>query len=134
MIQAIRSAEESYLAENHGYLNVSTGNGGVSWYPNLTPNANRYAWVQPGHVDYARWQALSAPVNKSVIFGFLVNAGEPGSAVPGLQLAANPGFPNPMTLGWYVIQARSDANGNGVYAGYAASSRNGEIFVENEGE
>ena len=134
IIQAIRSAEEAYSAENHGYLNVSTASGGTSWYPNPTPNTIRYAWVQDGHADYARWRALAPSVNRSVLFGYLVNAGEAGTSIPTLKLAAPPTFPSPMTLGWYTIQARGDVNGNSVFAQYAATSINGELMVENEGE
>src|SRR3954466_2215619 len=46
VMQAIRSAEEAYLAENHVYLNVSVVSGGTSWYPNTTPNQSVYAWPQ----------------------------------------------------------------------------------------
>ncbi len=74
VIQAIRAAEEAYAAENHIYLNVSTANGGKSWYPYATPKT-RSAWVHSTHPDYAAgWQALAAPVNRSVLFGYLVNA------------------------------------------------------------
>src|SRR5262245_7311016 len=68
VIQAIRSAQEAYAAENHIYLNVSTASGGVSWYPNTTPNTTRYAWVHDGHPDYARWRALAPSVNRPVLF------------------------------------------------------------------
>jgi len=140
VIQAIRAAEEAYAAENHVYLNVSTASGGTSWYPNTTPNTTRYAWVQDGHADYTGpdkkggWRALAPSVNRSVLFGYLVNAGEAGTIVPELQLAAKPTFPSPMVVSWYVIQARGDVNGNGVFAQYAASNLNGELFIENEGE
>jgi prepilin-type N-terminal cleavage/methylation domain-containing protein len=140
VIQAIRAAEEAYAAENHVYLNVSTASGGTSWYPNTTPNTTRYAWVQDTHPDYkgpdekGGWRALAPSVNRSVLFGYLVNAGDVGTSVPQLQLATPHAFPSPMILGWYTIQARGDVNGNGVFAQYAASSMNGELFIENEGE
>jgi len=134
VIEAIRSAQESYSAENHVYLNVSTASGGLAWYPNPTPGPTRFAWQQPGHVDYARWRALAPPVNRSVLFGYLVNAGEAGTKIPDLQLAAPPTFASPMPIAWYTIQARGDVNGNNITAKYAASSVNGEVVVENEGE
>jgi len=134
VIQAIRAAEEAYAAENHVYLNVSTDSGGTSWYPNLTPNTTRYAWVQDTHADYPRWRALAPSVNRPVLFGYLVNAGEAGDIVPGLQLKAPPTFPKPMIVPWYTIQAKGDVNGNGIFAQYAAASLNGELVVEGEGE
>lgn len=131
VIQALRSAEEAYAAENHVYLNVSTG---TNWYPRV-PTTNRSSWVNDSHADYASgWKALAPSVNRSVIFGYLVYAGGAGTNVPPLQLTSNPGFPTPMTLNWYVIQAKGDADGNNLFALYAASSMNGELVIENEGE
>jgi prepilin-type N-terminal cleavage/methylation domain-containing protein len=134
IIQAIRAAQEAYAAENHVYLNVSQANDGGSWYPNLTPNKTYFAWGQPGHPDYTRWQALAPAVNRAVLFGYLVNAGEPGSTITVLQLADKPTFPSPMALGWYTIQARGDTDGNGVNATYAATSLNGELSIENQND
>jgi prepilin-type N-terminal cleavage/methylation domain-containing protein len=134
VIQAIRAGEEAYAAENHVYFDVSTASGGALWYPNTTPSTTRYAWVQPSHLDYPRWRELAPSVNRPVIFGYLVNAGEAGTNVPPLQLKTQPAFPAPMVLGWYVIQARGDANGDRIFATYAASSMNGELSIENEGE
>ena len=73
-------------------------------------------------------------MNRSVLFGYLVNAGEAGSNVPDLQQKAPPAFPSPMIQGWYTIQASGDVNGNGIFARYAASSMNAELLIENEGE
>ncbi len=39
-----------------------------------------------------------------------------------------------MVLGWYVIQASGDVNGNGISAKYVASNLNSELLIENEGE
>lgn len=133
VIQAIRSAQESYFAENHVYLNVSTTAGGQSWYPNLTLDTKRYAWVQDGHPDYQRWRALAPSINRPVLFGYLVNAGLSGDPMPdAIPLALRSG--SPLVNGWYTIQARGDANGNKLYAQYAASSVNSEIVIDNEGE
>ena len=135
VISAIRVAEEAYAAENHIYLNVSIASGGTSWYPNPKPDMTRYAWVQATHDDYKDgWRILAPSINRPVLFGYLVNAGEPGSSVPALQLKSPPTFPTPMIVPWYVIQARGDVNGNSVYAQYAASNANSELVVENEGE
>jgi prepilin-type N-terminal cleavage/methylation domain-containing protein len=132
VIQAIRAAEASYLAENHVYLNVSTG---TNWYPNTSPNTNRFAWSNSSHVDSTRWQQLAPAVNRSVMFGYLVNAGTPGTAMPALQIANSPAsLGQPQPLDWYVIQAKGDTNGDGVPALYAATSLSGEIYVQNEGD
>ena len=136
VIQALRSAEEAYSAENHGYFDVSTTNGGANWYPILVPGTGRSSWVQKAHPDYDKgWRLLAPAVNQPVRFSYLLNAGGPQTNVPALQTGQDdPGFPKPMPLDWYVIQARGDTNGNSVFAMYSASSRNSEIVIKNEGE
>ena len=137
VIQAIRAAEESYLAENHSYLDVSTQDSRKDWYPMVTPSKTRYAWQQPGHVDYNAWQSLAPVVNRPVQFGFLVYAGNAGTAVPGLQIAGAPTFNKP-TDDWYVIQAEGDTDGNGKFAQYVSASASnqaaGQVWSQNEGE
>ena len=137
VIQAVRAAEESYLAENHTYLDVSTQNSRKDWYPMVTPSKTRYAWQQPGHSDAARWQALAPVVNRPVQFGFLVYAGNAGVAVPALQIPGAPAISTP-TDDWYVIQAEGDTDGNGRFAQYmsgsAANQAAGQVWSQNEGE
>jgi len=134
VIQAIRSAEESYMAENHGYLNVSTDNEGKNWYPQTTPSTTRHPFLRSAHADYKRWRQLAPSVNETVMFGYLVNAGAPGTPIPALQTAATPTFLAAQPLDWYVIQASGDVDGNGVFARYASTSLTGEIYIEKEGE
>jgi len=134
VIQAIRGAEESYMAENKVYLNVSTTNGGVSWYPQLVQNKSRSNFAAPSHADYARWAQLGPSVNETVMFGYLVNAGVPGTLIPALQVANAPAFPAAQPVDWYVIQARGDVDANGVFSLYASTSMTGEVYIENEGE
>ncbi|MEP7051815.1 MAG: prepilin-type N-terminal cleavage/methylation domain-containing protein [Pseudomonadota bacterium] len=132
VIQAIRSAEEAYQAENHVYLNVSTG---TNWFPRLVPNQNRVAWGDPDglHPDGANWAALAPSIKRTVLFSYLVNAGIAGVAIPKPEGMADPGFALP-TQNWYLIQATGDTDGDGVFANYASSSMTGEIYGEREGE
>jgi prepilin-type N-terminal cleavage/methylation domain-containing protein len=139
IIQAIRAAEESYLAENHVYLNVSTtkaGNAGdptsFGWYP-ATPGLARAPWKVASGSDYVRWVALAPAVNRSVQFGYVANAGIAGTPRTALATKASPGWATP-TDSWYVIQASGDVNGDGVTAQYAASEATSELYVENEGQ
>jgi prepilin-type N-terminal cleavage/methylation domain-containing protein len=137
VIEAIRSAQEAYRAENHVYLNVSAANGGVAWYPLQTPGQMRTAFtpaLHPSHADATRWQDLAPSVNESVMFAYLTNAGVSGSIMPALQLKASPDLSQPQTLDWYSIQALGDVNGNGVFSHYATTSSTGELVIENEGE
>jgi prepilin-type N-terminal cleavage/methylation domain-containing protein len=131
VIQAIRAAEEGYLAENHTYLNVSTG---TAWYPRA-PTVDRGAWRAPGHQDFAAWMRLAPAVNRSVMYGYLANAGTPGSHMPALQVSNAPDLSQQaQPLDWYLIQASGDVNGNGIFSRYVGTSISGEIYLENEGE
>jgi type IV pilus assembly protein PilA len=134
VIQAIRSAQEAYMAENHAYLDVSTDSEGKNWYPQTTPTTSRYAFIKSAHGDYQRWRRLAPSVNGTVLFGYLVNAGVPGTKIPPLQVSAAPTFLPAQPLDWYVIQASGDVDGNGVFSRYASTSMTGEIYIEKEGE
>ena len=134
-LQGLRAAESMYMSENHGYLNASVVNGGAQWYPQATPSNQRAAWVNPGHPDWAQWQQFGLPLNKTVLFSYLANAGVPNTTMT--HVATD--FKNPpptavQPLDWYVLQARGDTDGNGVYALYFTNSLNGEIYSENDGD
>ena len=137
-IQAIRAAEEAYAAENHVYLNVSTTGGanpesGSNWWPQITPGRGRSSWIAPAsHPDSAAWLLLAPSVNHSVQFSYLANAGVAGKAVTILKTTDAPTLPAP-AQNWYVIQARGDTDGNGVFANYVSTSM-GETYTEREGE
>ncbi len=131
MIQSIRAAEERWRAENQNYLDVSSTM--TSWYPMKTPGEKLYAWAQPSGNDYAKWQLLAPTVAGPVQFGYVVKAGAPFTKPPTLDITDPPVWPT-MNQPWYVIMAEADANGDGTFAKYAASSISDEIYRENEGE
>lgn len=131
VIQGIRSAQERWRSETQTYLNVSTDL--QSWYPMKTPGKTKYHWVQPTGNDYANWKLLAVNVNIPVQFGYATVAGPAGATLPTLATAQKPTWGTPVEP-WYVIQAKADADGDGIAALYAATSITGEIYVENEGE
>ena len=135
ILEAMRAAQGMYMAENHGYLNASSTNGSAAWYPLLIPNTTRSAWRNPNHNDWGKWQLLPMPLNKTVMFGYLCNAGVPNTAMTKLALdfKSPPTLPVPQ-LDWYVLQAKGDTNGDGTFALYATTSLTNEIYIENEGE
>lgn len=131
MIQSIRAAEERWRSENQNYLDVSTSM--TSWYPMDTPGQKIYAWDQPSGNDYQKWQMLAPTVAGPVQFGYAVKAGPPFTTPPKLDITNPPSW-SQMDQPWYVIMAEADADGDGVFAKYAASSLSDEIYRENEGE
>jgi prepilin-type N-terminal cleavage/methylation domain-containing protein len=132
MVGSIRAAEESYRAETLAYLSVSAGF--ATYYPVDAVGRTKNAWDNPSHTDVTRWRQLGARSDGPVYYGYKVAAGTAGGAIPALTgLTSAPVWPAP-TEPWYVIQARGDVDGNGIYSYVAASSYTSEIYVENEGE
>lgn len=127
---AIRIAEESRRAETLQYVDC-----GTVWYPSA-PNGNKWHWINPGHANFACWQALNVINDSPTMFGFIVRAGAPGAVVAVVQggWTDAPTWPGGPNEPWYTIEARGDSDGNGVQSRFVASSFNGEIYVENEHE
>lgn len=133
VIQAIRSAQESYRAERQEYLDVSSS--ATAWYPAATYGNEAIGWAAKygTHVDGARFRALGAPVTHLVRYRYLVDAGGPGVAPPSPAIASVPSFPTP-TEPWYVIQARADADSDGTFSNAFATSLSPAVYLDNEGE
>jgi prepilin-type N-terminal cleavage/methylation domain-containing protein len=130
-ISAIRAAEEAFRAENGIYLDCSGAT--ARWYPMLAPGKVKYEWHQTGHADGARWALLPVTNTSPTQYGFLLNAGTPNTPYPTFQTAQVPTL-TPSPDPWYVIQVKGDIDGNGVAMLGLATSFNGEVYLEREGE
>lgn len=131
MVGAIRAAEESYRAETLTYLDVSAGF--KDYFPTGSVGNMKTGWDASAHGDYTRWRQLGARPDSAVYYGYLVGAGVAGAVPPALHLANKPTWPT-TTEPWYVIEAKGDVDGNGVYSWVAGSSFTGEIYLENQGQ
>ena len=142
MVQSIRAAEERWKAENMRYLNVSTS---ATWYPAKPTGRTKRAFFtsaggcvpDPAPSQDCRWKLLNPTIPGPVQFGYQVNAGAPSEAMTTLDADATPtGWSGWPANGdhWYVIQAIADADGDGVYAKFVASSLRADVFRENDGE
>jgi len=141
MIQSIRAAEERWRGENLTYLDVTrTG----TWYP-ATPTAHtKRAFYNAGacgvplpDTDDCRWKLLNPTAIGPTEFGFMLTAGAPGTTMTEPDAKARPtGWTTWPANGdnWFVVQAIADADGDGVYAKFVASSIRGDVYRENEGE
>jgi type IV pilus assembly protein PilA len=139
MVQSIRAAEERWRSEHMTYLNVSTDPQG--WYP-VDPSvvSNRRTehafYYEPGstaHADANNWLLLRPTTPGPVRFGYLVNAGHPGTAMTVPSGGPSVTWPAPPD-NWYVIQAIGDTDGDGTLSYYRASSLDSEVFTQNHGE
>lgn len=130
MINGIRSAQESYRAETLMYLNVS---GSLdSYYPMTTPSAKKYAWGGGNDAIADRWRILNVTTDGPVMFGYATIAGGPGEVTAsGLAITAD--IPD-ATEPWYIIQAKGDVDGNGVFSHCIATSMSNQLIWDNEGE
>ena len=133
MVGSIRAAEESFRAETLQYLNVTPSF--ATYYPSPTQGAYKTAWdIASPTPESTAWRQLGVRSDGPVYYGYKVAAGTAGGTIPPLTgLTSAPTWPAPTDL-WYVIQARGDVDGNGVYSYVAASSYTSDIYVENEGE
>jgi prepilin-type N-terminal cleavage/methylation domain-containing protein len=125
IIQAIRSAQEARRAETGTYQNCSVSGSGLLWYP-ATPDGTVRAW-KFAHADAARWATLDISRPDGTRFGFLTNAGNPGTTVT-VPATATPIAWGTPTDPWYVIQATG--YGNGTPKLMVAASFNGELYTE----
>lgn len=140
MIQSIRAAEERWKSENLTYLDVSHSD----FYPAVPAGRIKRSFYNAGtcgipipDTDDCRWKLLNPTSIGPVEFGFKVNAGPPGQPMTAPDAKAAPttwaGWStNPEH--WYVIQAIADADNDGVYSKFLASSIRGDVYRENEGE
>lgn len=144
MVAHIRSAEESYRAENTNYLNVSnglapTGNPGTNiLYPAAVPGAFKTQWGAPCTVctNPNAWEWLTIAPANPVWYGYAVIAGSSASP-PTNTIVVNGNSINltPMNgLPWYIIEAMGDTNGDGVFATVYGFSNTNQVMVDHEGE
>jgi len=131
-IAAIRAAEESFRAENGRYLDCSGTT--KKWYPMVEPGKSKYEWHQTGHIDGARWALLPVTDTSPTQYGFLLNAGTPNTAYPtSFETAQDPAL-TPSPDPWYIIQVKGDLDGDKIPMLGLATSFNGEVYLEHEGE
>jgi prepilin-type N-terminal cleavage/methylation domain-containing protein len=147
MVQSIRVAQERWRSENLTYLNVSandsfdpTGTGGV-WFPHTPIGAEgtkRVSFLQAAASfdrQGEKWIMLNPTSNPLVYGGYKTNAGMAIQAMKAPTIVPRGGFTWPASADpWYTIEAIMDADGDGKVASYLASSLNGEIYRQDEGE
>jgi prepilin-type N-terminal cleavage/methylation domain-containing protein len=138
MVSSIRAAQESFRAENGGYLNVSTGLGPGNDYPLLTPGKSKTGWggTCTGCVNTTTgWSALNVSSSAPVIFGYSTIASNTNGVAPN-NLAYRGGALDfsSMATPWYVVEADGDVDGNGIFCNVYGLSGTNQIYINNEAE
>jgi prepilin-type N-terminal cleavage/methylation domain-containing protein len=141
MVSAIRAAQESFRAENGGYLKVSAALGPGYDYPLLTPGKSKTAWggACAGCVNPAvGWSALNVSSSAPLVFGYSTIASDPTNTTtaPANSLPYHGGVLNlsSMLPPWYIVEADGDVDGNGIFCNVYGVSGSNQIYINNEGE
>jgi prepilin-type N-terminal cleavage/methylation domain-containing protein len=141
MVGNIRAAEETFRAENSGYLSVSSNLSTSSLYPSTSPKESFVTgWGLPCGVctSPTAWLALNVQPSGAVMFGYAVMADNSGVAAPpaisvngsATSLASMAGQP------WYVVEAVCDLDNDATTPSttvYGLSATN-HLLLSNEGQ
>jgi prepilin-type N-terminal cleavage/methylation domain-containing protein len=131
VVQAIRAAQERYRSENQVYLAENS----TAWYPTTGVGDKRASFIMADHADYEElWKPLKPTVDRPVGFGYRVNSGLPGDALPDVATTRKFAPGTLVTEPWYVVQAQADADEDGTFCRVVASSMNPEVTIENDAE
>ncbi len=136
MIAHIRSAEESFKAENGTYLNVSGGLDLGNLYPATTPGAFKTAWGGACATCARPWSYLNVAPQAPVAFGYALIADNTGTNAPPNLVVTKSTAPNLSGMTgkpWYIVEAVGDINGDGIYTRIYGFSSSTTLFVDNEG-
>ena len=131
MIRHIRDSQEGYKQDMFGYLNVSKDFNAASYYPN-NPNPGRskmlFAGAGTGQGD---WQTLNVATDGPVTFVYATTAGANSAPTSlGSDITVN-NWPATVNAPWYVIKARADFTGTGVFTVFAAGSFTNDLYSIN---
>lgn len=138
MVANIRAAEESFRAENGGYLDISTNLGPNYDYPAAPPGRQKTAWGGPcGNCGpNGTWAALNIKPSAPVVFGYSLRATNDGTlaAPSGITVNNQPLTMPGLVAPWYFIEADGDTDGDGNFTKVYASSSTSQVFIDREGE
>lgn len=145
MLNNIRSAEETFKAENGGYLNVSVsldvnGTDTSGLYPSTQPAGNfSTGWGAPcGVCSGGTWAALNVNPSGPVRFGYALKAGTTADTPP--DIPVNGTLQNMATMSqsgpWYIAEAVCDVDSDSTTPSTMifATSSNNQLLFNNEGQ
>jgi len=132
MFANIKVAEEAYKDETFQYLGPS-GKTLVDYYPaNNKPGQQKMNFAGGG-TGAKDWQTLAVQGNAPVLFVYALAAGSATDPVPSLGSEITvTNWPATIAAPWYVVKAKADLGGNGVFTVFAASSFSGDLYSAND--
>ena len=119
MIATNKGAQESYRAETLRYLDVSAGNIDT-YFPTSTPNSNKIPWdMSSCTADPCKgFKSLNVKADGPVYYRYSTVAGP----ADGVAHTVGPRTYPIATDPWFVVRAKGDTNGDGVFGMYWSSS------------
>lgn len=137
MVNAIKLAQEQYHAETGSYANVSASLNVGDLYPAATPGAFKTVWGGTCATcsDTNAWKRLPVHASGALLYGYATVSGAVGAALPASPIASVT-FPasSAMTSDWFVVVARGDQDGNGVFATVMGVSWTRDLFTDKDTE
>ncbi len=137
VFNAIRGAQEIYKQDTFVYLDVSDGDYG-NLHPSDTPGAFKRNWAGDGDNPQvsANFRELGVMMDSPVYYTYAAVAGRTGDAIPVPPTDESDSFDFPATSDqpFYIVYAKGDLDGDGVFSYGVATSMNSAVYIENEGE
>jgi len=126
MIGNIKAAQETYKDETFAYLPVS---------PDLTSSSSfSPANPLPGRqkMNFSGWPQLGVNSSGPVLFVYACTAGATGTAPssPGSDITIG-NWPATVPGPWYVVKAKADLRGDGIFTVFVAPSFSGDMYSAN---
>ena len=131
MVQAIRAAQETWKADTMRYLDVSTSL--KSYYPRTVPGPDKVSWNPISANDLQNWRLLDVRGVERVQGVYATVAGLAGGSPSAENFETFDNLPSDYGTPvepWYLIQAKTDADGDGNQVHYLASSFTGEVMIQ----
>ena len=135
MVNAIKVAQEAYHAEVGTYVSIS-GNLDTDLCPaHASGPPTKVPWNSACGTGVNRpWSTLPVNSNGPVLFGYATMSGLAGSLVTfPTGMSATPPATTP-TSDWYVVAAKGDMDGNGVYCTVVGDSLARDLYIDRDGE
>ncbi len=137
MVNAIKLAQEQYHAETGAYANVSASLATGDLYPAATPGAFKTVCGAqcPTCADPDAWKRLPVHTSGALLYGYATVAGAQGAALPATPIAAvTLPAASAMTSDWFIVVAKGDQDGNGVFATVMGVSWTRDLFIDKDTE
>jgi type IV pilus assembly protein PilA len=135
MVNSIKVAQEAYHAEVGTYLSIS-GNLDSDYCPTHAAGPpTKVAWDPTcGTGANKPWSTLPVNSNGPVLFGYATVSGLAGTTMPMPGGMLSTPAPPATTSDWYVVAAKGDMDGNGVYCIVVSSSLARDVYIDRDGE